>query len=427
MSGGAVTMSYASGSGTSTLVYNLSRTIGIGETGTISYTQPGSGVEDLAGNDLASIVGGSVTNNSTQDITVPTLSTATIATTGITISLVFDEAVQFGAGGNAGWVLTMSGGIKDGAVVTMAYASGSGTNTLVYDLSRKVFSDETGELDYTQPGNGVEDVAGNDLATISNRAVTNSSTQVWLPTEITGLALWLKADAITGLNNGDPVGTWPDSSGLGNDFSQSTAANKSIYLTNIQNGLPVVNFDITALTAARWMTRASGFLTGSSGTIIAVHKTNVLAVGRASQVVLASNVTADPTDSFVAARKWRNDTNPNIMIQQQNDDTADSVRGSTTINYSTWYTQIWSSNGTAYDFRVNGNNETETVIAGANNGDWFGDVTGLDKVILCALNASGTAYLIGYLGELIVYDGVTLTSTDFTNLETYLQTKWGHY
>ena len=30
-----------------------------------------------------------------------------------------------------------------------------------------------------------------------------------------GLTLWLKADAITGLNNGDKVASWPDSSGSG--------------------------------------------------------------------------------------------------------------------------------------------------------------------------------------------------------------------
>jgi hypothetical protein len=57
------------------------------------------------------------------------------------------------------------------------------------------------------------------------------------------LALWLRADAITGLNDTDPVATWPDSSGNSNDATQAVAANRPLYRTNIINGLPVVRFD----------------------------------------------------------------------------------------------------------------------------------------------------------------------------------------
>jgi hypothetical protein len=66
MSGGAATMTYSSGSGSSSLVYTLNRTVNVGETGTVAYTQPGSGVEDMSGNDLATIGSAAVTNNSSQ-------------------------------------------------------------------------------------------------------------------------------------------------------------------------------------------------------------------------------------------------------------------------------------------------------------------------------------------------------------------------
>ena len=66
-----------------------------------------------------------------------------------------------------------------------------------------------------------------------------------LPTDITTLKLWLKANAIVGLNDGDVVTTWSDASGNGNDAIQSTVAKKPIYKTNIVNGLPVVRFDGT--------------------------------------------------------------------------------------------------------------------------------------------------------------------------------------
>jgi len=54
---------------------------------------------------------------------------------------------------------------------------------------------------------------------------------------------WWKADAITGLEDGDPVGTWPDSSGNGNDLTQSIASKKPTYYVNVKNGLPGVKGD----------------------------------------------------------------------------------------------------------------------------------------------------------------------------------------
>lgn len=55
-SGGAATLTYASGDTTRFLVYNISRTIAVGETGTIAYTQPGNGIEAVGdGADVATI------------------------------------------------------------------------------------------------------------------------------------------------------------------------------------------------------------------------------------------------------------------------------------------------------------------------------------------------------------------------------------
>jgi peptidoglycan hydrolase-like protein with peptidoglycan-binding domain len=55
--------------------------------------------------------------------------------------------------------------------------------------------------------------------------------------------LWLKADAITGLSDGDPVNSWVDSSSNGIDATQTTSDYQPIYKTGIINTLPTVNFD----------------------------------------------------------------------------------------------------------------------------------------------------------------------------------------
>lgn len=59
---------------------------------------------------------------------------------------------------------------------------------------------------------------------------------------IPGLKLWLKADAITGLNDGAVVTTWNDSSSNNNNATQSNEGYKPVYKTNIVNGKPVLQF-----------------------------------------------------------------------------------------------------------------------------------------------------------------------------------------
>lgn len=102
------------------------------------------------------------------DTTPPALVSATVVG-GTVLKLTFDEAVTFGAGGNTGWTITMSGG-----AATLTYSSGDGTSVLLYSISRSIEDTETGTTAYTQPGNGVEDIAGNELATIASQAVTIS-------------------------------------------------------------------------------------------------------------------------------------------------------------------------------------------------------------------------------------------------------------
>jgi len=168
-SGGAVTATYSSGETTTTLVYSLSRTIGVGETVTVSYTQPGDGWEDAAGNDVVSFSGRSVTNSSTQDITAPTVTSVVTSVNGTDIEINCTEAVQVGSGGNGGFTLTASGG-----AVTLTFDE-IVTNAIFYDCSRTIGSHETLTLAYVQPGNGIEDTAGNDLASFSDQSVNNNS------------------------------------------------------------------------------------------------------------------------------------------------------------------------------------------------------------------------------------------------------------
>ena len=56
--------------------------------------------------------------------------------------------------------------------------------------------------------------------------------------------VWLDADRITGLSNGDDLTSWSDVSGNSNDFSESSTFSPT-YQTNVLNGFPVARFGKT--------------------------------------------------------------------------------------------------------------------------------------------------------------------------------------
>lgn len=64
---------------------------------------------------------------------------------------------------------------------------------------------------------------------------------VWEPDDKSGLQFWFKADAITGLNDGDAISTWVDSSVNARDATQA-GGNRPTFQTNELNGKPGVNF-----------------------------------------------------------------------------------------------------------------------------------------------------------------------------------------
>lgn len=110
------------------------------------------------------------------DTTPPLALAATVATNGTTVTFTMDERCAA-----AGVVPVMT---MDGGAVTLTYSSGSGTTSLVYTTSRTITQYEAGSAAYTQPGNGIEDVSGNDLASFVIELITNNSAQV-LPGSMT--------------------------------------------------------------------------------------------------------------------------------------------------------------------------------------------------------------------------------------------------
>jgi hypothetical protein len=57
--------------------------------------------------------------------------------------------------------------------------------------------------------------------------------------------LWTRSEDLSSLSNGDRISTWTDNSGNSNDLTQGTSAYQPEYVTNVQNGFPVVRFNQT--------------------------------------------------------------------------------------------------------------------------------------------------------------------------------------
>ena len=135
-------------------------------------------VADAAGNTNASNVDAS---SVTIDATAPTLSSASVAVNGRSITLTYNETLSATtAGTSAFFVSRLRLGWINSETMTVSSAPASGVQVTL-NLPGTIFSGDSVTVSYTDPSgsndtNAVQDSAGNDAASFSNQAVTNNST-----------------------------------------------------------------------------------------------------------------------------------------------------------------------------------------------------------------------------------------------------------
>lgn len=127
------------------------------------------------------------------DTTPPEFSSATIAADGATVTVVFNEAVST-AGYDANDLdldCTTSG--ND---VGLTYSSGTGTDTIVLAAGSTLAYGETCTLDFDAAvgADDIEDLAGNDLLTFSNQAVSNNTA---FPIAEAAITFWWEVESTT--------------------------------------------------------------------------------------------------------------------------------------------------------------------------------------------------------------------------------------
>ena len=232
------------------------------------------------------------------------------------------------------------------------------------------------------------------------------------PETVEGLMLWIEADAIGGVDDGDPVGTWVDKSGNGRHATQSASVTRPTFRAGVANGMPGVEFDgIDA-----FMSVAS--LPIPSDTTIFVVATNTEQNSGGSvfrPILAASNDPFSPTGNGYGLGYRRSGASG--FTAAIGDGTSQTNLNH--LNASTGLAELhtFTKSGTSGTMYLNGSEVASTVFnrtSGFHTGSYN---LGRD------INNTSRTYK-GTILEIIVYNQ-TLTTAERTTIEAYLGIKYG--
>ena len=233
----------------------------------------------------------------------------------------------------------------------------------------------------------------------------------WLPTRISGLQLWLKADAglwqdsvggTPAVADSDVVGAWQDFSGNSNHAAQATTSKKPLLKTGIVNGRDVVRFDGTD----DWLMGAFGSGLTQPFTVIIVTR---LATAAVNDNAYYSVLDGDDLTNRMNIYKTIVPS-PDVWSIYAGAGLADGAAN------DSW--NIWSTlaNGASSEYWINSVSKA-AGDAGAQNPD--GVTVGAD--------AGGVgSWWDGDVAEILIYDP-SLSTANRTALENYLNDRYAIY
>lgn len=238
------------------------------------------------------------------------------------------------------------------------------------------------------------------------------------PPVVSELKAWYAA-RLESFSDGDSVGKLTDQFNA-NDLTQSTSSKKPTFRNNGTDnigGHPVVDFD----GSDDLLTAGSAFLSSTSGELIFVIRL------RAKNNFDRFFVSPDSDNvNFRCGMRLDDSADQKWQINQDNNDTNDTVEAGAAATGSAKMIGFRSS-GTAYNIRIDGTDQSLTVASGSDNGDWFGDTSNLDDVVLGGDIQGGTetAHTAVDVAEVLLYEK-ELTSTERSDIENWLNNVVGY-
>ena len=236
----------------------------------------------------------------------------------------------------------------------------------------------------------------------------------------TNLTMWLQADAITGLSNGNNVASWLDSSSNTNPAANASVGSQPVYHTNVLNSLPSVRFT------------GSQILTSTK----AVDNSGSITAGMFFFAVLNSTF-APNTYNYVFDNEYGTNGGPYLLHDNRNHNNTFELANDGSGVPVNWDAEVTNSytNGSnvilfwGYD-PTNGpqyyiNNVLQTPLVG----NYLGlppANTPFNPSLAPTLigNGYGGEGLNGDMFEMGFYSA-NLNSTDRTTIYNYLHAKWG--
>ncbi len=258
--------------------------------------------------------------------------------------------------------------------------------------------------------------AGNDVtvADASSDASSDASDAgAFTPKSLTGLVLWLDANVgVTQSNNA--VSAWADQSGNNNNATQGTANFQPTLAATGLKGKPSIHF--------------------AGGTHISVADAATIrwSTGDFYVAVVMSETTTTGTYGMVFSKQ---DVpypfaGPGIFANFALPAASTSWGGQVDFNHYVSTGTTGLNDGTAHYFSFDRTGSTLTVrldgaVGGTNVLDAGAiDVSGTGAPISIGANQAGGQSLTGDIAEIIAING-TASSTDITNVESYLKAKYG--
>jgi len=300
------------------------------------------------------------------------------------------STTQIPAGGTSGQVITANG--SNGAYwgENVARITANGSNTVAGPF-----------VNFAAGSNVILAVSSNTL-TIASSGTGGGGSSFTPPASVDGLWTWLKADAITGLVDNDPVVQWENSvPGFG--FAARAHSTQPVYKTGVLNGLPVVRFG-----GATWMYLFSYALTAPNYCYFIVFKLSSIA--NAYSGILGNNVNADGGGFFIKSN--------GTSAVYPGTGTAYDGTGSATYNTTDWnYFVDNHGQAQSYKTRRNGvDDAASTTLTGAGSSLFYHQFLGSQSV--------GGRVFSGDIAEVLIY-ARALSSSEITSVEGYITAKYG--
>ena len=248
-------------------------------------------------------------------------------------------------------------------------------------------------------------------------AAPDGMQQPFMPSQLSGLVLWLDANQSV-VTSQSKVSTWMDRSGRNHNAGQSVAALQPSLVTGVVNGLPAIRFanaalQVTDSATLQWATDDFALL------VVAGYK-NATTSGLGYGMFVAKQETPYP---YAGPALWGNYTAPslNTVIGLQADSSGTQYAISTAAK-NDGVIRLYTGRrvGTSLEVRVNGTVQgtataTSVNVSAPGRPLFIGGVPGTTTV---------SQALDGDIAEIVAVHGA-LSDAELTQLEAYLKTKYG--